>query len=146
MEKKLYESSNKKIPKNIEECIKQDLVSKNLWEWCKKLEKWGKILFWVLIIGGLFLSINSSIIEEEIIVSSWVGETTEIRETFSFEIFIPLFLNSILYAFIEYWIYHIITILIGALASIVQNTTINSNIALYNAAKDLDSKIKNDVN
>ena len=142
MEKKLYESSNKKIPKNIEECIKQDLVSKNLWEWCKKLEKWGKILFWVLIIGGLFLSINSSIIEEEIIVSSWVGETTEIRETFSFEIFIPLFLNSILYAFIEYWTYHIITMLIGALASIVQNTTINSNIALYNAAKDLDSKIK----
>ena len=43
-------NQEKKIPRNFKECYKTDCVTQNLWLWCERLEKWGKILFWVLII------------------------------------------------------------------------------------------------
>ncbi len=127
--------TNKEIPKNMDDCIKPDSVSTNLWVWCERLEKWGKILFWILLIGGLILSISSSIVEKEVIIREatyWSDAETEVRTTFDFELFIPLLLDTALYAFLEYCAYHIIALLVGALASIVQNTKISANVALYN--------------
>lgn len=129
----------KEIPKNMDDCIKPDSVSTNLWVWCERLEKWGKILFWILFIGGLIFSISSSIVEKEVVVREatyWSDAKTEVRTTFDFELFIPLLLDTALYAFLEYCAYHIIALLIGALASIVQNTKITADIALYNTAKN----------
>lgn len=74
----------------MEDCIKPDSVSSSLWGWCEWLEKWGKILFWVLIIGGLILSISTSIVEKEVVVEEatyWSEAETEIRKTFDFKIF-----------------------------------------------------------
>lgn len=131
-------NQEKKIPKNFKECYKTDSITQNLWLWCERLEKWGKILFWILLIGGLILSIRSSIVEKEVVVREatyWSDAKTEVRTTFDFELFIPLLLDTALYAFLEYCAYHIIALLIGSLASIVQNTKITANIALYNSAK-----------
>ncbi len=135
--------TQKEIPKNMEDCIKPDSVSSSLWGWCERLEKWGKILFWVLIIGGLILSISTSIVEKEVVVEEatyWSEAETEIRKTFDLEIFIPLLLETALYAFLEYCAYHIFALLIGTLASIVQNTKISANIALYRAFPNPDIK------
>lgn len=131
-------NQEKKIPKNFKECYETDNVTQNLWIWCERLEKWGKILFWVLIVGGLILSISTSIVEKEVVVREatyWGEAETELRKTFDFEIFIPLLLETALYAFLEYCAYHILALLVGSLATIVQHTKITANITLYNSAK-----------
>ena len=64
-------------------------------------------------------------------------------KTFDFEIFIPLLLETALYAFLEYCAYHILALLIGALASIVQNTKISANVALYNTTYNSIDKVLN---
>ena len=138
MENMFSGNTEKKIPKNLKDCYMTDKVSHNLWIWCERLEKLGEILFWFLLIGGLLLSITSSIIEKEVIVeeASYLHEAkTELRKTFDFELFIPLLLDTALYAFLEYCAYHIIALLIGALASIVQHTKITADVALYNSTK-----------
>ena len=139
----------KQIPKNMEDCIKPDSVSTNLWVWCERLEKLGKFLFWILLIGGLILSISSSIVEKEVIVREatyWSDAETEVRTTFDFELFISLLLDTVLYAFLEYCAYHIIALLIGALASIVQNAEISANVALYNLRFEENINAKNPNN
>lgn len=81
---------------------------------------------------------STSIVEKEVIIKEatyWSEAETELRETFDFEIFIPLLLETALYAFIEYCTYHVLALLISSLASIVQHTKITANIALYNCAK-----------
>ena len=125
----------KEIPKSLGDCIKPDSVSSNLWVWCERLEKLGEILFWLLIIGGLIFSIGASIVEKEVVVKEatyWREAETEIKKVFNIEIFVPLLTEIALYAFIEYCTYHIVALLIGALASIVQHTKITAEIALYN--------------
>lgn len=139
----------KEIPRSVDDCIKPDLVSTNLWEWCEWIEKWGKILFWVLLIGGLVLSISGSIVEKQVVVKEatrWSEAEKEIRTTFDFERFIPLLLDTILYAFLEYCVYHVIALLIGALASVVQNTRISANVALYNTTYKPVFKATSDTN
>jgi len=131
-------NQEKKIPKSFKDCYKTDGITQNLWLWCERLEKWGKILFWVLIVGGLILSISTSIVEKEVVVEEatyWSEAETELRKTFDFEIFIPLLLETALYAFLEYCAYHILALLVGSLATIVQHTKITANITLYNSAK-----------
>lgn len=128
----------KQIPKDLKDCYKTDSTTQNLWIWCERLETCGKILFWILIIGGLIFSISTSIVEKEVIVEEatfWREAETELRETFDFEIFIPLLFETALYSFIEYCAYHVLALLISSLASIVQHTKITANIALYNSAK-----------
>jgi len=113
-------NQEKKIPKNMDDCIKPDYVSTNLWCWCEWIEKWGKIVFWVLIVAEIILSLEASIEHKKIDI----------------EIFIPSLLEAALYAFLEYCAYHVLALLVGALASIVQNTKITANISLYTSAKN----------
>lgn len=131
-------NQEKKIPKSFKDCYKTDGLTQNLWLWCERLENWGKILFWVLIVGGLILSISTSIVEKEVVVREatyWSEAETELRKTFDFEIFIQLLLETALYAFLEYCAYHILALLVGSLATIVQHTKITANISLYKFAK-----------
>lgn len=134
-------NQEKKIPRNFKECYETDSITRNLWLWCERLEKWGKILFWILIIGGFIMAIWGSFGEKEVIVreASFYREAeTEIRKTFDFNIFVSLLFDTALYAFLEYCAYHLIALLIGSLATIVQYTKITANIILYNSAKTED--------
>lgn len=50
--------------------------------------------------------------------------------------FFELLVQTAVYAFIEYCAYHVLALLVGALGSIVQNTRINADLALYKIAND----------
>ena len=108
----------KKVPKNFKECCKTDNTSLNLWTWCERLETWGQFLFWFIIAGGV-ISIIASMINEQM--------TTDL--------FIITVVETGIWAFVEYCAYHVIALLIASLATIVQNTRISANIALYHEAK-----------
>ena len=132
-------NTEKKIPKNIDDCIKLDNTSKDLWFWCEQMERWGKILFWIIIISGIILSLISAIQINEVTKGIYYTYT-DTKTSFSFVLFITSLLDTALYAFIEYCTYHAIALLIGALARIVQNSKITVNIALYNATRNAEQK------
>lgn len=127
-------SDHVEIPKNFKECYASDKTSERLWFLCEKIEGWGKFLLWFIVVSGLIIALLSSITVREI--SKGVYFTYTDRETsFDFMIFITMMLSTITYAFIEYCVYHILALLISSLASIVHNTRVTANIAIYNAAK-----------
>lgn len=128
-------NTEKIIPSNLKKCYETDNVAKNLWVWCERLETLGKVLFWILIISGVILALTSSITTVEETHGVYYTYTTEETE-FDFNIFVNAILSTALYAFIEYCTYHILALLIGSLASIVQHNKISADIALYTATKN----------
>ncbi len=129
------DNATKKVPKNLNECYKTDNTSQNLWSWCERLENWGKFLFWFIVVSGLIMSITSSITVREITKGMYYTYT-DTETSFDFALFITSLVSTAIYAFIEYCVYHVLALLISSLATIVQNTRIAANVALYNAAKE----------
>ncbi len=137
-------NQEKKIPKDFKECYKTDSITKNLWLWCERLEKWGKILFWILIIIGVTDTIIAGINAHELIEQIGAETVEEIREASAemgieiptvFEALVNNLLSWTLYSFLEFCAYHILALLVGSLATIVQHTKITANLSLYNSAK-----------
>jgi len=104
------------IPKSLEECVVPDKTSQNLYSWAQRLEKWGMILFWVILAAGIIPALLS------------------ISKGQDFSIFVAQVLDTIIYAFIEYCVYHVLSLLISSLASIVKNTKITAKTTLYTAS------------
>ena len=118
--------TNKQIPTSLNECTQEDATVSNLHTWAKRLENWGQILFVILIIIGIISTIAETI------------NMADINEDMAFMTCITSAITWGLYAFIEYCAYHVLALLISALASITQNAIISANVALYQAAKSTD--------
>ncbi len=114
--------NDKQIPKTLGECTQQDATAANLHYWAERLESWGKILFWVLIIIGFFSTITDTL------------AAADVNEDMAFVTCISTAISWALYAFIEYCAYHVLALLISSLALITQNTIISANVALYEAS------------
>ncbi len=153
-------NQEKKIPKSFKDCYKTDGITQNLWLWCERLEKWGKILFWILIVIGIVDTIIAGINAHQLIEQIGAETVEEIREASAemgieiptvFEALVNNLLSWTLYSFLEYCAYHILALLVGSLATIVQHTKITANITLYNSAKaegitdDYDENIDNNI-
>jgi len=117
-------SSEKKIPKSLEDCCETDKVSGILWSWSDWLELWGSRILVVLIILGVISIIGQAM------------QVANIDEDMVFLTVVTSALTWSLYAIIEYCVYHVLSLLVASLATIVQNTRITANVALYNAAKE----------
>lgn len=137
-------NQEKKIPKNFKDCYKTDSITKNLWLWCERLEKWGKILYWILIVIGVVDTIIAGVNAHQFIEEIGAETVEEIREASAemgieiptvFEALVNNLFSWTLYSFLEYCAYHILALLVGSLASIVQHTKITANLTLYNSAK-----------
>lgn len=117
----------KKVPKTLNDCIKPDSTSKKLWDGAEKLEEWGYILFSFIIIYGIIITISTGITTYQTISIADEDNATlatllsVLKSIFTFG----------LYAFIERCIFYAITLLVDALASIVQNTNVYTNLSLY---------------
>lgn len=116
--------TDKQIPKTLAECTKGVATVDNLHAWAERLENWGKTLLVLLITTGIV---------------STIIEGISIADIDEDQVFITC-LSSIIkwgfYAFVEYCLYHVLALLISALASITQNTIVSANVALYEATKD----------
>ena len=143
MAKMFSGNQEKKIPKDLKSCYKTDGITQNLWLWCERLEKWGMILFRVLIVIGIIDTIIAGINAYQLIELVGAETVEEIRQASArlgieiptvFEALVNNLLSWTLYSFLEYCAYHILALLVGSLATIVQHTKITANITLYNAA------------
>ena len=130
--------TSKQIPATLNECTREDATVNNLHIWATRLETLGKILFWILIVVGVAFALVESIQTIEVVKGTYY-QYTETKTTFNFELFLTSIAQTALYAFIEYCSFHVLALLISALATITQNTIISANVALYQAAKDSES-------
>lgn len=118
-----YQSQQKiTVPKSLEECYKSDSVSDAIWNFGKRVERAGVILLVIIILGGLVLSFYNGYAMKEV-----SGEDFD-----SVAFFASLAVWG-MYAFIEYWIFELVSKLLTGFASIVQSNKITANVALYNA-------------
>ena len=127
-----FQNNQKNIPRNLEECYRQNDVSADLRSWGKKAEKLGKVLFIIIIIAGIIVSLATSITSKTVIKGSYYSYT-DTETDFNFQLFLIKSVTYAIYAFAEYCIYHIVVLLMYSLAEIVQNSSITANIALYNS-------------
>lgn len=120
------------IPKNLSECTKFDPTANCLNSWANRLERWGEVLFVFLVISGAIISLILGL-----------NAADNAFHDDEFIAFMGAFFSSVLswglYAFVEYCAYHAIALLISALARIVQNTSVTSNVALYSAYQEYKS-------
>lgn len=114
---------NSRIPNALEECTNTGKISSNLYHYALQLEKWGKRLFVILIVVGIIFTVVETV------------SLIDVNE----ELIIPTLISSLLswsiYAVIEFFAYHILAMLIRALASITENTMITANVALWQASQ-----------
>lgn len=127
----MFKETSKHVkPISVEDSIKSDRVIDNLWSWCSRLETLGIILFIILIIIGIIASIIAGF---EVVDISYGGKP---KYEFNFGMFFVTLLDYALYAFIEYCAYHVFALLIGALASITQNTKATARLLEYQLSAD----------
>ena len=116
--------SNTSIPKSLEECYEEDSISKELWQWSEWLKSWGLKVLGLLIVIGIISTIGDAV------------QMADIDEDLVIYTVISSIISWGLYAFIEFCAYNVLALLIAALASIVQNSKIAANVALYSTSKD----------
>lgn len=126
-------NQEKEIPKTFEDCYKTDYVTKNLFGWADRIERWGFFLLILIIIFGIINTIFTGITTyQEVDV---LGSSDDATISTILAVLTSLF-TCALYAFIEYCIFKAISLLINALASIVKNTRITAKVALYKFANE----------
>ncbi len=115
--------TNKQVPKNLKECLRSDATVTNLHNWAERLENWGQILFVIIVIVGVITTIANTV------------AMVDRDEDMMFVTFLTTGITWALYAFIEYCTYHVLALLISALATITQNTIISANVALFESSQ-----------
>lgn len=109
----------------VDECVQNDKLSNNLWTWAHRLETLGMVLFVFLLVYGIYAAVQGAMVG--VVHYQWVGLKTE----FDFMVFLVGLIDWAIYAFIEYCLYHVVALLIGALAGIYQNTKATARLQEY---------------
>lgn len=130
---------NSDIPMSLEECLEHDSYAKQILEWSNIVEKYGKILLVILIVAGVIISIN-----EGFRLGYFLNLSSD--KEFSIELFCISLISWGLGAFIEYCTYHVISLSLGGLARIVQNTKVSAAVSLYEANKTKNTSTVNPIN
>lgn len=111
--------NEKRIPKTLNECTKPNYTVNELNLWAERVENWGRILLALLIIAGIALTIVEAV--------SFIDADEDM--------ILPTVISSVIawgiYAFLAYCAYHIISLLLHALADITHHTMISANVALF---------------
>lgn len=143
MKNMFSDRAEKQVPRDLRSCYETDAITRNLWVWCERLEKWGSVIFWLILLYGIFDTIQTAIdvadqhsyledlnnIELRFFIQAQAGKLPSVPETVIICIF-----KWLLYAFLEYCGYHVVALLVGSLASIVQHNKIAADVALYTCA------------
>ena len=120
----MFENSmNESAPQSIEDCTSQDSLTETLWSWAINLEKYGAVLLVLILLGGVLTAWSSAQV-----ITNVAGNTE-----FSAPLFIASFMSTIIYAVLEYLVYHVLALLVASLAKIVQSTRAAARLAEWTA-------------
>lgn len=134
---------------SVDECLKTDPVSDNLWLWAQRLERWGKTLMILLLVWGIY-EIISNVVQTAEYISfledkhgvDWERACAvlgcEIPSLF--DVAVDGILQWGFICFIEYCAYHALALFIGALASITHDSKVTARLAEYTAKHGAELK------
>ena len=111
------------IPQNLDQCKQRDSVSSGLLEWANSVISIGQAIMAIVLIFGIFSIIEALPLLEEI----FEGDLEY------FVAFLTPVITCILSAVGVYFVYQVTALLLRALASIVYNSHVSANVALYSA-------------
>lgn len=111
------------IPQNLDQCKQRDNVSSGLLEWANTVISIGQAIMAIVLIFGIFSIIEVLPLLEEI----FEGELEY------FVAFLTPVISCILSAVGVFFVYQATALLLRALASIVYNSHVSANVALYSA-------------
>lgn len=126
MEKEHFYEPSRRIPKSLNECVAAYPVAEDLYHWADRLKTFGEIVCGILIIYGIFDVVSTSIAVG--LVDKGSGFIT----------FLTSIIPWVLYVFIAYCVYRVLSVLLEALATTIQCKVINTKVALYNASQKAD--------
>lgn len=109
------------IPRNLNECMKPNPTATELHNWSERIENLGHIFFvLIIIIGAISTLFGSFLILEDAatIIGTMIGSA----------------ITWTIYACIEYFLYHILVLVLRSLATITQNSSVTTNISLLEAS------------
>lgn len=115
----------------VDECVQNDKLSNNLWIWAHRLEILGMVLFVLLLVYGVYAAVQAATVEE----IKGGAYYTWVETKFDFAVFVVEMIDWALYAFVEYCLYHVVALLIGALAGIYQNAKAAARLQEYHIRK-----------
>lgn len=131
--------SKKELPKTIDDCIRSDSITSNLWVWAERVEKIGSIVLAFILIVGIIDTITVGIdTYQGLTIFGEVSDGAVAATVFA--ILTNIFLFA-LYALVEYGIYHAVALGIAALARLVQNSNIRTNLKLYEKREKFSKEI-----
>lgn len=130
MKTKSNKNPNRKIPNNLNDCVTPDETSTLLRIWAERVEAFGKIIFYILIAVAILdtCSVAFQIYVSETFVNYFIG--SEPSDFIALPV-IKAFCKNIILVFLEYCIYSISKVLLTAVADIVENSHITTNLALF---------------
>lgn len=134
------ENSREQAVKTFCDYNKPDEVSTNLLAWEERIERWGAVLLASIIIFGVIDTIAIGITEYQKLL---IVENAEVAKEGMVGPVLSSMYDYFIVAFIEYCVYKVIALLLGAVSKIVQNTTIVANLALLNANKRTGTLVNN---
>ena len=125
--------SRKAVPKNLNECITPDDITKRLWNWYRIIEIIGVVVFWIIILYGIFYASDKA-------------ENSHLEPSLKFKVLVlPILVRTAICAFIEYISFKLTTLLIGTLASFVQNNNITTNLKIFKTYKEISAFVVTDA-
>jgi len=137
MENMFAEEMNRPVPKSLDECVVRGDTEKELWRWAVLIETIGGILSAIILGGGVILGLIIMGAEIEALGSPYEQAIKD-----SLGSFIITCIVGVISAFITYLICHLVALSVRAQASIVENTRISADIAMYKAAQEEEQKIE----
>ena len=123
------------MPKSLEECMQIDESAQQLKKWSELVYKYGKWLFWAVIVCGIIFALDAC-----------TSTTTELlnylsgSESNGIAVFFMTAIPWTFYAIFEYCLYNVLGASLAGLASIVQNTKVNTMLTLYQANQNNEPK------
>ena len=129
------------VPKSIKECYKPSRSSECLWYWAETVEKIGFIVLFILVVVGIYETINNAIDAHHLlksmddVVLEEMKETTGYAPPSALEVLIRTAFRWGMYITVEFLAYNCLASLLDGIGNIVQSNRVSENVLLYNAAK-----------
>ena len=127
MENEHFYETSRRMPKSLDECIAPYPTTENLYRWAGRLKNLGYVLCCILIVCGLF---NIASVADSIRAASKDAVISAL---------LPIIIQWAVSVFIVYCIYHVLAVLLEALATTVQCRVITTKVALLEANKKADT-------
>ena len=114
----------KRIPQTLDECTQMNETASTLYAWSSKIDLIGQILFVLLLFVGAIVTITA------------ISSASDDARLSTVLINVGIWA---LIALFEYFVHHVVVLMIHGLASITQQTAVTADVALYEANKKENS-------